>query len=191
MVEMNGEVPAGLTVERRLGGAGMRITPAERREIAIAYLSDPDLGTISACAKHFSRTREAIAGCLKGDEFEALRRQVDHEAGESAKGILKRARIKAANAWVDKAIDAAAEKGDHKPARDLLIVTKVIQPLPTTGGVFIALNVNGPGPTRWHGPDGVVVDELPEDADLVVQIGARDSDIQVQAAPSLPAALQP
>ena len=30
-----------LMVERRLGGAGMRITPAEKREMAVAYLTDP------------------------------------------------------------------------------------------------------------------------------------------------------
>lgn len=169
---------AGLTVERRLGGAGMRITPAERREIAIAYLSDPDLGTMSACAKHFGRTREAVAGCLKGEEFETLRRQVDHDAGEAAKGILKRARVKAATAWVDKAIDAAAEKGDHKPSRDLLIATKVIEPAPATGNLFIAIQV-GNEPTRWQDrTTGLVVDELPEGA-TGVQIGVRDCDIQV------------
>src|SRR4051812_37305145 len=161
-MEVQDAASIGLTAERRLGGAGMRIAPAERREIALAYLSDPDLGTISACAKHFSRTREAIAGCLKGDDFETLRRQVDHEAGEGAKDILKRARVKAATAWVDKAIDAAAEKGDHKPARDLLVATKVIAPAPSTGNVFIAVNPLGTGPRLWRDQrTGVTLDELP------------------------------
>src|SRR5262252_4578872 len=98
-----------LTVERRLGGAGMRVTPAERREIQIAYLTDPALGSISACAKHFNRTRDAVRACLRGEDFEALRTQVDLEAADEAKGVLKRARVKAATAWVEKAIDAAAE----------------------------------------------------------------------------------
>jgi hypothetical protein len=130
----------GLTVERRLGGAGMRITPAERREISLAYLSEPGLGTISACAKHFSRTREAIKGCLKGDDFEALRRQVDHEMGESATVILKRAVGQAATAWVG-AVDVAAEKGDHKPARDLLIATNVIEPPQDGPKVIVQIGV--------------------------------------------------
>ena len=132
---------------------------------------DPELGTISACAKHFKRTREAIAGCLKGEDFEALRRQVHHEASESAKGILKRGIEKAANAWVDKAIDAAAEKGDHKPARDLLIATKVIAPAPSTGNFFIAINALGPGPMRWQDQrTGLIVDEIP-DGDRGVALG--------------------
>jgi hypothetical protein len=130
----------GLTVERRLGGAGMRITPAERREIALAYLSEPGLGTISACAKHFSRTREAIAGCLKGEDFETLRRQVDHEMGESATATLKRAVGQAATAWVG-AVDVAAEKGDHKPARDLLIATNVIEPPQDGPKVIVQIGV--------------------------------------------------
>jgi hypothetical protein len=174
-------VGAELTIERRLGGQPMRITPAERREIALAYLSDPDLGTKSACAKHFGRTREAIAGCLKGEEFEALARQVDHETGESAKGILKRGREKAATVWV-KALDVAAEKGDHKPARDLLIATKVIAPLPSTGNLFININPLGPGPDRWKDmATGVVVDEIPDGA-TGIAIGVRDSDVQVSPA---------
>ena len=180
------DVGAGLTIERRLGGAGMRIMPAERREIALAYLSDPDLGTISACAKHFNRTREAIAGCLKGEDFEALRRHVDHEAGESAKGILMRGREKAAKAWVEKAVDTAAEKGDHKPARDLLIATKVIAPAPSTGNLFININPLGPGPDRWRDMvTGVVVDEIPDGA-TGIAIGVIDSDVQVNASPAKP-----
>lgn len=99
----------------------MRLTPVEKREIVIASLTDPDLGSISSCAKHFTRTREAIAGCLKGDAFEALQKRVDIEAGDEVKAILKRARVKAARAWVDTASDAAAERGDHKPARDLIV----------------------------------------------------------------------
>lgn len=169
--------PESLTVERRLGGAGMRVTPAERREIQIAYLTDPDLGSITACAKHFTRTRDAVRACLTGDDFEALRKQVDIDAGDEAKGILKRARVRAAKAWVETAIDAAAERGDHKPAKDLLVATKVIEPAPATSAFYIGVIVNGQ--RQWRGDDGIVVDEPPPGAaSVILGILPGEADIQ-------------
>ena len=50
----------------------------------------------------------------------------------------RRARLDAgcaANGWV-KAIDKAAEKGDHKPSKDLLIHTDVIRPIGETSTHF-------------------------------------------------------
>src|SRR5437660_1230540 len=111
---------------RRRGGAGQHLTATERRAIQVAFLSDASLGTVTACALHFRRSREAIVGCLKGAEFEQLRRQIDEDAGESAARILKGAVVQAARAWTDVAIPAAAARGDHKPSRDLLVTTKVI-----------------------------------------------------------------
>jgi hypothetical protein len=170
-----------LTAERRLGGAGMRLAPAEKREIAIAYLTDPDLGTITACAKHFTHTREAISACLRGDEFEALRTQVDIEAGDEAKGILKRARVKAAKAWVDTAIDAAAERGDHKPAKDLLVATHVIEPAPAGSAFYVGILVSGQ--RKWIGSDGCLLDELPPNSSLGIGIGLLDGEVQVSMQP--------
>jgi hypothetical protein len=121
------------TNERRLGGAGAHLTPAEKREIALAFLTDPELGSISKCAAHFNRTREAVTAVVRSDDFEKLKQEVDIEAGASAKRILQGAREKAARAWVNTAIDAAAERGDHKPSRDLLLHTKVLDPLAQMG----------------------------------------------------------
>lgn len=173
--------PTTLTAERRLGGAGMRTTPAERREIALAYLTDPELGTISACAKYFKRTREAISACLKGEAFERLRKEVDLDAGEHAKRILTGAREQGARAWVQ-ALDIAAEKGDHKPARDLLVATKVIEPAPATSNLFIGVSVRGSdGRQRWRDTvTGHVVDEPPSDAEQYIFVGGVDiSDVKL------------
>jgi hypothetical protein len=161
---------------RRTGGRGMHVTPAERRAIAIAYLTNADLGTVSACARHFNRTREAIAGCLKGADYERLRVQVDNEAGEDAKRILKAGRERAARAWVDTAIDAAAKSGNHKAARDLLIATKVIEPAPVTANFFVGI-CDGRS-VRWRDSAGNVVDQLPEGASGV-QIGGNVEDVVV------------
>jgi hypothetical protein len=45
-----------------------------------------------------------------------------------ARRVMSAHRMKAAKAWT-RAMEAAAEKGDHKPARDLLLHTDVIRPL--------------------------------------------------------------
>lgn len=161
------------------------MTPAERREVALAYLTNPDLGSVSACARHFNRSRDAVSNCLRGPLFEALRRQVDEEAGMAAKRVLMGARLKAASAWVDQAIDAAAQRGDHKPSRDLLVATKVVEPLPShSQNVFGGVQVNGK--TVWRSPDGEEFDELPSDAGGAIRIGLSDRDVQVdvQTAPA-------
>ena len=44
----------------------------------------------------------------------------------------------------------------------------------------------GPGPTLYHGPNGIVVTAVPEDADLILAIGCRDEDVQI-APPAAPA----
>lgn len=45
---------------------------------------------------------------------------------------LKAAVLRAADAWV-RAIESAADRGDHKPARDLLMHTGTIEPLDKNG----------------------------------------------------------
>jgi hypothetical protein len=44
-----------------LGGAGTHMGIVERREIAVAFLTHRQLRTVSALAKHFNRSREAVA----------------------------------------------------------------------------------------------------------------------------------
>ena len=82
-------------------------------------------------ADRFGRTRETIAGVLKGDDFEALKRQVNGDMAQEARHAISTHRVKAARAWT-RAVDVAAEKGDHKPAKDLLIHTDVIKPIGET-----------------------------------------------------------
>jgi len=49
--------------------------------------------------------------------------------------------MKAATAWVDKAIPAAADKGDHNPMRDLLVATNVIEPPKDGPKVIVQIGV--------------------------------------------------
>ena len=93
--------------------------PAERREIQVAYLTE-DRVSVSDLAKRFGRTRETIAGLLKGEDFDALDAQLHEEAIKRARTGLRRNAVKAAQAWAETSVDAASQRGDHRPTRELL-----------------------------------------------------------------------
>jgi hypothetical protein len=61
------------------------------------------------------------------------------------KAVLDGHRLKAAAAW-GQAIPKAAKKGDHRPARELLIATGDVNPLESAGsGVQVIVNMPGSG----------------------------------------------
>ena len=64
---------------------------------------------------------------------------------DRVKAVLDGHRLKAAAAW-GQAIPKAAKKGDHRPARELLIATGDVNPLESAGsGVQVIVNMPGPG----------------------------------------------
>ena len=63
--------------------------------------------------------------------------------------VLDAQRVKAAEAW-GRAIPKAAKKGDHRPARELLIATGDVSPLDSAGS-GISVIVNMPGSTPGMG----------------------------------------
>lgn len=111
---------------RHKPGRCSQVMPNERREIQLAHLHEGLNQT--ALAARFGRTRETIAQVLKGDGFDALKREVDEEMIAHARRVLSTHRVPAARAWT-RAMDVAAAKGDHRPAKDLLLHTDVIRPL--------------------------------------------------------------
>jgi hypothetical protein len=121
---------------RHAPGAGSRVTAPERREIQQAHLIE-GLNR-SALAIRFGRTRETIAAQLQGDDFDQLRAEIDRGEAEDAKAILHRHRIVAANSWAA-AVSTAAGKGDHRPAKDLLLHTRTIDPVLLQGQTHIAI----------------------------------------------------
>ena len=113
-----------------LPGRGSQVTPEERREIQCLRLVDGD--SVSEIARKTSRNRETITNVLRADDTQALQYQLETEGRETALRELQAARHRAARAW-DTAIQQAADKGDHRPAKDLLLHTGVIQPLEKSG----------------------------------------------------------
>ena len=111
---------------RHKPGRGSQVRPDERRAIQQAHLVDGL--TRRALADRFGRTRETIAGVLKGDDFERLCREVQADLVERVQRKLRANGGRAADRWI-KAVDKAAEKGDHKPAKDLLLHTGLLRPI--------------------------------------------------------------
>ena len=119
-------------------GRGSQLTPDERRDMQRLKLVDGE--SISEIARRTGRNRETVANVLRADDTKELAQQLETEAREGALRVLRASAETAARAWSTTAISQAAEKGDHRPARDLLLHTGVIQPI-EKGGPMIGVQV--------------------------------------------------
>jgi hypothetical protein len=152
--------------------------------------------TFIELGKRFNVNRETVSACLKGPEFDKLRAAFESEVRASAVQRLKSAVGPAADAWV-RAIDHAADKGDHKPAKDLLMHTGTIEPLDDEGrarGPMVLIAIKVDGREAMKGDDGVVYDIDPETGDVlglpqsnqpVVMIGMPSAQVNVGNRPAL------
>jgi len=123
-------------------GRGSQLTPEQRREIQCCALLDGL--SASEIARRTGRDRGTIANVLKAEDSRALRQQLETEAQEAAIKVLRGYSQRAARAW-GIAIDAAADKGDHRPAKDLLLHTGAIEPVGDEGGTTrVAIFVGSP-----------------------------------------------
>jgi hypothetical protein len=119
-----GEAP----VSKRPQGRAGHLSENERHAIRLAYLEAGGHVTQKELAVQFNVHRDTVAACLQGPAYEALQRQLEQARRDIAFQRLKANVLPAADAWCD-AVAVAAEKGDHKPARDLLLHTNVIEPV--------------------------------------------------------------
>lgn len=99
------------------------VSDDEQRTIWDAYL---ELGSYSAVAKQLKRDRETISRQVNVPAFEKYRESLHTAAATEALSILKQSAGKASKHWVT-ASEIAADKGDHKPAKELLQAIGVIQ----------------------------------------------------------------
>ena len=122
--------------------------PDERREIQLVHLVD-GLNQ-RQLADRFGRTRETIAAVLKDDDFQARKRE---EARNALKGYVGRA----AKDWIT-ASGIAAKKGDHKPAKEILLHAGVIERISETSGPQMTVVVGMPGHPAMIPPSQEVID---------------------------------
>src|SRR5215471_3881416 len=123
MRRADGEKPQGRTGH---------LSPEEKNAIRLAYLESGGTLTFIELGRRFNVNRETASACLKGPEFEKLRDAMESEIRATAMQRLQAAVVPAAEAWV-RSIDVAADKGDYKGAKDLLLHTRTIEPLDDDG----------------------------------------------------------
>lgn len=142
---MNRESSSGwvFPVARHKPGRGSQVSRAERRKIQLAHLRD-GLNQTELAAK-FGRKRETVARCLRGPDFDALKQEVDGAIADEVRRLMRSGARKAGKAWL-RAVEEAAKKGNHKPAKDLLLHTNIIEPLNAEpSGPQFQINIGMPG----------------------------------------------
>jgi hypothetical protein len=111
-------------------------------------LSLEDLGEIlRLSAKGWSQRKIAeFIGCSQPSVSYALTRMADSSAHLQA--LMRAKSHKALEQWADIAIPKAAERGDHRPARELLEAAHPElrpQPANSAGGGGVTINIGMPG----------------------------------------------
>ena len=122
------------------------LTATERQQVREMALIDGL--TNSEIGRRMGHDRGTIANVLKDADTAALREQLMSAQREQALQTLRSNTARMAGNWVN-AADVAAGKGDHRPSRDLLLHTGVIQPVVADQGPRIAVQINlhgGPEP---------------------------------------------
>ena len=140
---------------RRKPGRGSQVMPDERREIQRMHLVE-GLNQ-RQLADRFGRTRETIAKQLQDDDFQAVKREVHAEMAVEARSTLRGHVRVAAKDWVT-ASRIAAKRGDHKPAKDLLMHAGVIERLGDTAGSQVTVLVGMPGRPAMLPPTQAEID---------------------------------
>ena len=92
----------------------------------------------------------------RGRDYEQLKAVVQKALAEQARDVLKQSTVRAAEKWSREAIDAAAKKGDHKPMRDLLEATGVIEP-DAKSHTHVEIFVGGFEHAQFESGDRIVV----------------------------------
>ena len=136
----------------RNGGEG---TPLETAIDAVnRVMLLVDRRSISAIARGLGRTRETVSAWMKGTDFDRLKADADQtkadltERGagadaavaEEARQLLRGARVEAARAFI-KSVDIAADRGNHKAAKDFLVATGVIEEQPTARPMIVQIGI--------------------------------------------------
>jgi hypothetical protein len=116
------------------------VSPAERRAIQLAYLAGPTISQ-DALAERFGRSRSTIRAVLADPSFAALQAEFDQATAIQARSILDSGRTAASSAWLA-SLDRAAQRGDHRPSRDLLYATRTVDPPSQQGsGPSVIVNI--------------------------------------------------
>lgn len=149
-------LPMTMDSFRHKPGRGSSVSPAERREIQLTALTE--CASQEALAERFGRTRSTIRRVLRHPSFEKLKDTMNAELAVEARQVLSSHRTAAARAWAA-SLERAAQKGDHRPAKDLLLHSGVIEPVSHEGnGPSVIVNIGTMNLNREDKPR-LVLDE--------------------------------
>jgi transposase-like protein len=144
-------------------GRGSALTPDERR--AIQRLALVDGCSIAEIARRTDRDRGTVSAVIKADDTRALQAHLASEARDSVLQLLRANSTAVARQWLH-AVTNAAEKGDHRPARDLLLHAGAIDPIQddhTASDTRIAILIGTPEHPIRVAPPRIVNGELVND----------------------------
>jgi hypothetical protein len=123
-------------------GRGSEMTGDEIENVRLDYLVHR-LTQVQLSEK-YGRARNTIAKCLEGKTFEEMRRQIDADVREMVRRRMVAKADDAVGYW-ERSMGNAAERGDHKPAKDWLMHSGVVDPVESTESgpkVIVQIGVN-------------------------------------------------
>ena len=116
------------------------MSPVEARAIQRYYLTAPTTSQ-DKLAEIFGRSRDTIRRFLHDPSFEALTAEFDQANAIEARAVLATGRTPAAQAWLA-SLDRAAQRGEWRGAKDLLLHTGTIDPVSQQGiGPQVIVNI--------------------------------------------------
>ena len=127
----------------------------------------------SEIARQLGRDRGTIASVLRAEDTQTLKARIEDGQADEALRVLRRNVAKVAGNWVEASLNAAT-RGDHRPARDLLLHTRVIDPVDgdRRSGPTVQIVLNGGSPPLELSP--------------AITVSGH-----VSSSPELPAAVEP
>lgn len=124
-------------------GRGSQLTPAERAEIQ--QLSLVEGLSRSEIARRTRRDRETVRNVLAAEDTKQFADRLASDARDEVVQLLRRTATRAAADWIE-ASAVAKTRGDHRPARDLLLHARVIEPVVNQPvGSRVAIVIGMPG----------------------------------------------
>lgn len=138
MAQASHQIPGG---GRKPGPKPLISTLSDETKFAIryTYLVDPD-ATIGKLSDQFSIPTYTVSQLLTGPEYDSVRTVIHTAQTQTARDRLHAMTERATEAWLASLVPAS-KRGDHRPAKDLLLATKVIDPDQHAPHVTIQLGV--------------------------------------------------
>lgn len=133
--------PSAPPPRKRMGKAAATptLTDGQVWLLRYTYITDPN-ATLPYLATLYAISAYRVAQYLSGPAYELVKAEVQRDSVAKAKDMLLSLTEEATSAWRT-AMPVAAKKGDHRPARDLLMANRVVERHDTTPAVSIVIGV--------------------------------------------------